>query len=72
MWVRGIDETHADAVPVTHDSRRGITTYLAGRRWIATFVDDRDPGSTWLYDHTTGEARPLFRADHVDRADLAR
>jgi dipeptidyl aminopeptidase/acylaminoacyl peptidase len=33
-----------------------------GRRWVATFVHDRDPGVTWLYDHATGEARLLFRA----------
>ncbi|GGK89944.1 putative peptidase [Nocardia jinanensis] len=38
----------------------------SGQRWIATFVHDRDPGVTWLYDHTTGEARLLFRA-HPDR-----
>ncbi|GAB2714337.1 S9 family peptidase [Nocardia thraciensis] len=34
----------------------------SGQRWIATFVHDRDPGVTWFYDHTTGEARLLFRA----------
>ncbi|WP_214407403.1 S9 family peptidase [Pseudonocardia lacus] len=33
----------------------------AGRRWIATYVHDREPGVTWLYDHTTGRARELFR-----------
>ncbi|WP_345496220.1 S9 family peptidase [Nocardia callitridis] len=38
----------------------------SGQRWIATFVHDRDPGVTWLYDHGTGEARLLFRA-HPDR-----
>lgn len=27
VWVRGIDEDHYDAVPVTHDARLGITTY---------------------------------------------
>ena len=32
----------------------------AGRRWIPTFVHDRDPGVTWFYDHATGEARLLF------------
>lgn len=34
----------------------------SGQRWIATFVHDRDPGVTWFYDHTTGEARRLFRS----------
>ena len=34
----------------------------AGRRWVATFVHDREPGVTWFYDHATGESRLLFRA----------
>jgi dipeptidyl aminopeptidase/acylaminoacyl peptidase len=33
----------------------------SGRRWVATFVHDRDPNVTWLYDHATGDARILFR-----------
>ncbi|MFE3542951.1 S9 family peptidase [Nocardia sp. NPDC059177] len=32
------------------------------RRWVATFVHDRDPAVTWFYDHATGAARQLFRA----------
>ncbi len=44
----------------------------AGRRWVATFVHDRDPGVTWLYDHATGEARLLWRAyPNLDPAALA-
>ena len=35
----------------------------AGRRWIATFVHDREPGVTWLYDHATGRARLLHRPE---------
>ncbi len=27
VWVRGIDQDHSEAVCVTHDTRRGITTY---------------------------------------------
>ncbi|MGI5216708.1 alpha/beta fold hydrolase [Nocardia sp. CA-290969] len=34
----------------------------SGQRWVATFTHDRDPGVTWFYDHTTGEARLLFRS----------
>ncbi len=49
-----------------------VTSDLSGRRWLATFVDDRDPGSTWLYDHSTGDARLLFRAKpDLDPAGLA-
>jgi dipeptidyl aminopeptidase/acylaminoacyl peptidase len=28
-----------------------------GLRWIAEFTTDRDPGTTWFYDHATGESR---------------
>jgi len=49
-----------------------LTSDEAGRRWVATFVHDRDPGVTWLYDHATGEARMLFRSwPHLDPAALA-
>ncbi|OLL78213.1 Dipeptidyl anminopeptidase [Pseudonocardia sp. Ae168_Ps1] len=42
------------------------------QRWIATFVHDRDPAVTWLYDHSTGESRILFRPyPHLDPAALA-
>ncbi|SDE35787.1 S9 family peptidase [Auraticoccus monumenti] len=42
------------------------------RIWLATFVHDRDPAITWLYDHSTGESRVLLRPyPHLDPADLA-
>ncbi|MEQ3549644.1 S9 family peptidase [Pseudonocardia nematodicida] len=42
------------------------------RRWVATFGTDREPGVTWFYDHTTGDARLLFRAyPDLDPAELA-
>jgi dipeptidyl aminopeptidase/acylaminoacyl peptidase len=42
------------------------------RRWVATFIHDRDPAVTWFYDHDTGERRLLFRAyPRLDPADLA-
>jgi dipeptidyl aminopeptidase/acylaminoacyl peptidase len=34
----------------------------SGQRWVVTFVHDRDPGVTWFYNRTTGDARLLFRA----------
>ncbi|MBR8744607.1 S9 family peptidase [Nocardiopsis sp. MG754419] len=44
----------------------------SGRRWIATFVHDRDPDVAWYYDHATGHSRRLFRPHpHLDPADLA-
>lgn len=30
-----------------------------GRRWVVEFTDARHPGTTWYYDHVTGEARIL-------------
>jgi dipeptidyl aminopeptidase/acylaminoacyl peptidase len=49
-----------------------LSSDLAEQRWVATFVHDRDPAVTWLYDHTTRESRMLFRPyPHLDPADLA-
>lgn len=43
-----------------------------GRRWVVSFVHDRDPGVTYLYDHGTGESRLLFRPfPHLDPELLA-
>lgn len=43
-----------------------------GRRWVVSFVHDRDPGVTYLYDHATGESRLLFRPfPHLDPERLA-
>ncbi len=47
-WVRGIDEDHSDAVAVTHDSRRGITTFqwTGDPRWM-TYMQDTDGNEDW-------------------------
>ena len=31
------------------------------QKWVATFVHDREPNLTYLYDHGTGKSRLLFR-----------
>ena len=42
------------------------------QRWIATFSHDREPGLTYLYDHSTGKSRLLFRPyPQLNPADLA-
>lgn len=48
VWVRGIDQTHADAVPVTHDARRGITTHhwSDDPRWLL-YLQDTDGDEAW-------------------------
>lgn len=33
----------------------------SGQRWVVSFTHDRDPWATYLYDHSTGESRLLFR-----------
>ncbi|WP_174411311.1 S9 family peptidase, partial [Nocardia transvalensis] len=48
VWVRGLDEEHADAVCVTHDARRGITTYYwtDDSRWLL-YLQDIDGNEDW-------------------------
>jgi dipeptidyl aminopeptidase/acylaminoacyl peptidase len=48
IWVRGIDQTHDDAVPVTADTRRGITTYhwTDDPRWLL-YLQDIDGNEDW-------------------------
>ncbi|MET4428801.1 MULTISPECIES: S9 family peptidase [unclassified Mycolicibacterium] len=42
------------------------------RRWVVNFTHDRDPYATYLYDHSTGESRLLFRPyPHLDPEALA-
>ena len=48
VWVRGIDQDHIAAVPVTSDSRRGITTYY----WtddprFMLYLQDTDGNEDW-------------------------
>ncbi|MFI8877911.1 S9 family peptidase [Streptomyces sp. NPDC055243] len=50
----------------------GLSSDESGQRWVAGFTHDRDPGATFLYDHTTGESRLLHRAKpHLDPDSLA-
>lgn len=49
-----------------------LSSDSSGRRWVVTFSHDRDPFVTYLYDHTTGESRQLFRPfPHLDPQALA-
>ncbi len=50
----------------------GISSDKSGRRWVVSFTHDTDPGVTYVYDHTTGESRFLFRPyPHLDPEALA-
>ena len=57
VWVRGVDQEHADAVCVTHDKRRGIRTYhwTDSPRYL-TYLQDTDGNEDWH----------LFRVDLDD------
>ena len=48
VWVRGVDEDHEQAVPVTHDTRRGISTYYwtDDPRWLL-YRQDTDGDEAW-------------------------
>ena len=59
-------ETLSDGVVGT------MSSDVTGRRWIVTFIHDREPGVTWFYDHATGERRRLFQTyPDLDPADMA-
>ncbi|KXP00757.1 peptidase [Tsukamurella pseudospumae] len=62
-----------DALRALSDGDLGaLSSDLDGNRWVVSFVHDRDPGVTYLYDHRTGESRLLFRPfPHLDPAQLA-
>lgn len=49
-----------------------ISSDESERRWVVSFVHDRDPGVTYLYDHSTGASRQLFRPfPHLDPEAMA-
>ena len=49
-----------------------LSSDTSGRRWIVSFVHDRDPEVTYFYDHSTGQGRLLFRPyPHLDPEALA-
>ncbi|WP_019201475.1 alpha/beta fold hydrolase [Tsukamurella sp. 1534] len=39
-----------------------VSSDTSEQRWVVSFLNDRDPGATYFYDHSTGESRLLFRA----------
>ncbi|MFI6865528.1 S9 family peptidase [Nocardia sp. NPDC050406] len=71
-----LDPHFAQVYAVLSTLSEGVLSELSSdeseRRWVATFVGDREPGVTWFYDHDTGESRLLFRAHpRLDSANLA-
>jgi dipeptidyl aminopeptidase/acylaminoacyl peptidase len=49
-----------------------LTSDEAGVRWVVGFNHDRDPGATYLYDHSNSESRLLYRPlPHLNPEQLA-
>ncbi len=60
-------EVHAALEKLADGVLGWVSSDLDEQRWVATFIHDREPPTTWFYDHSTGEARLLFRDGRVDR-----
>jgi hypothetical protein len=54
-------EVHAALSTLSDGVLHTVTSDESERRWVATFIHDREPGMTWFYDHDTGKSRLLFR-----------
>ncbi len=63
--IHALDPRFAEVLAALAEISDGDLTAISSdtelRRWVVSFIDDRDPGSTWFYDHATGERRLLFR-----------
>lgn len=59
-------DTHFAAVLTKLEALAGgdlghVSCDATGRRWVAEFTADQDPGETWFYDHLTGGAHLIAR-----------
>ena len=70
-----IDSHFAEVQAALEQLADGVLGWVSSdrgeQRWVATFVHDREPATTWFYDHATGEARLLFRDGRLDPVALA-
>ena len=74
--IHALDPHFAEVLPRLEALSDGdlarVSCDRTGLRWVVDFTHDRDANVTWFYDHTTGQARLLFRPyPHLDPADLA-
>ncbi|QTK83047.1 Peptidase yuxL [Agrobacterium tumefaciens] len=57
---------------LSHGDIGYLSCDASGTRWVVDFTDDRHPGTTWVYDHTTGAARLLGqRYPDIDHSAFA-
>ena len=71
-----LDPKFADVYAALSKLSDGVLSTVSSddqeRWWVATFIHDREPGLAYLYDHSMGESRLLFRPyPQLDPADLA-
>jgi dipeptidyl aminopeptidase/acylaminoacyl peptidase len=70
-----IDSHFAEVQAALEQLADGVLGWVSSdrgeQRWVATFIHDREPATTWFYDHATGEARLLFRDGRLDPVALA-
>lgn len=74
--IHALDTHFAEVLPHLAELSDGDLSHVScdttGQRWVVEFTHDRDPGVTWFYDHTSAEARHLFRPfPHLDPKQLA-
>ncbi|MBY6682122.1 S9 family peptidase [Rhodococcus sp. BP-316] len=74
--IRVLDERFGEvlaALELLSDGDVGeLSSDRSGLRWTVSFVHDRDPAVTYLYDHTTGASRQLFRPyPHLEPTAMA-
>uniref|UniRef100_A0AAU3GQV6 S9 family peptidase n=1 Tax=Streptomyces sp. NBC_01401 TaxID=2903854 RepID=A0AAU3GQV6_9ACTN len=74
--IHALDADFADVLKGLEGLSEGdlgaVSSDRSGRRWVVTFIHDRDPGVTYFYDHSTGASRLLFRPyPHLDPHVLA-
>lgn len=55
------EEVFAELSKLSDGVLAGATSDETETKWVATFVNDVEPGLCFFYDHSTGESRLLFR-----------
>jgi len=74
--IKVVDPNFAEIYAAISKLSDGVLGWLSSdkseQKWVATFVHDREPLLTYLYDHSTGKSRLLFRPHpNLNPADLA-
>ncbi|WP_399884408.1 hypothetical protein ACGH7X_11745 [Streptomyces sp. BBFR51] len=76
MVINALDPHFAEVLENLRNLSDGDLAHISSdeseQRWVVSFTHDRDPGTTYFYDHSSGESRLLFRPlGHLDPEQLA-